>query len=209
MGLASAAGWAGAIFGTLTTIAQVIRIRRLGVDGVNATTWALFLLMSVYWLAYGLAVRSPQIIVSVLAAAPFLCWLLALLEPSASLRGVARAACATAFAAFLPAALFGWSVGLLGLGVVIVATRMPQLVQLVRATHADGVSVASWLYGAASVGLWLAYYVSTTKLAAAATMAAALAMNLSIVAFTLARHRQSNGAVRGVLDAPELVFEPA
>jgi uncharacterized protein with PQ loop repeat len=207
MGLASVAGWAGAGLGLLTTTAQVVRIRRQGVDGVNATTWALFLVMSVYWLAYGIAVSSAQIIGGVLSAAPFLCWLLLLLDRSASLRGLVRATAVTALAAFLPAAFFGWSVGLLGLGVVIVGTRMPQLVQLVRATHADGVSAASWLLGAASVALWLTYYVSTEKPAAAATMAAALAMNLSIVVLTMARHRQRAMHVARV--TPQLVLEPA
>jgi uncharacterized protein with PQ loop repeat len=190
MEFAAAAGWGGAIFGTLTTVAQVVRIRRLGTDGVNATTWALFLVMSAFWLGYGIAVRSPEIDVSVLAAAPFLCWLLALLSPVARWGGVVRALAAVGACAVVPALFFGWNVGLLGIGALTVATRMPQLVQLVRARHADGVSVSSWIMGAASVGLWLAYYASTSRYAAAASMLAALLANLSIVMLTTLRHRQ-------------------
>lgn len=191
MALASVAGWGGASFGTLTTVAQVLRIRRQGTDGVNATTWALFLVMSLFWLAYGVAVRSPEIIVSVAVAAPFLCWLLALLAADERWAGTARATGAVAIAAALPAALFGWNAGLFGIGALIVATRAPQLVQLVRASHADGVSVTSWLYGALSVGLWLAYYASTARYAAAASMFAALLANLAIVVLTAMRHRRT------------------
>ena len=38
---------------------------------------------------------------------------------------------------WLPALVLGWDAGLLGIGILVVATRMPQLPELVRAaTHA-------------------------------------------------------------------------
>lgn len=191
MSVGALAGWAGATLGTWTAAAQVVRIRRHGTQGVNATTWALFLTMSAYWLAYGLVVRSPEIIASVLVAAPFLCWLLWLLDPQERTRGLVPAILIVLACAFGPAALFGWSAGVLGLGVVIVGTRMPQLLQLVRQREVVGVSVGSWLLGASSVALWLAYYLSVHHLAAAATMCAALVANLSIAALATLRQRRS------------------
>lgn len=189
MPLASLMGWGGVTVGTLTTIAQVVRIRRMGSDGVNATTWSLFAIMSVFWLAYGLASHSREIVAGSLVGAPFFIGLLWMLDRGERWRGLGRAAIAVATTTWLPAALFGWNAGLLGIGTLVVATRAPQLAQLVRARHAQGVSVASWLLGATSVTLWLAYYVATSRTAAAVTMGAALVANLSIVVLAVARHR--------------------
>ena len=200
------AGWAGAALGAGTTIVQVVRVRGRGTEGVNATTWALFLSMSGFWFAYGLAVRSPEIVTSTVVAAPFLCWLLALLGPAARRRALVPAVAPVLGVAFLPALAFGWSAGVLGLGVLIVATRLPQLVQLVRHRHAIGVSVGSWLLGASSVALWLVYYVASARVAAAITMCLALGANLGIAVLAAVRHRQAETArvVRAPLGIPTL-----
>jgi len=145
--------------------------------------------MSAFWLSYGLAVGSAEVVVGSLVGAPFLVWLLCMLDAAERRRGLAGAAAAIAVTTWLPAALLGWNAGLLGIGVLIVATRMPQLVELARADHAHGVSTGSWLLGSASVTMWLAYYVSSSMTAAAASMVLALAANLSIVALAAARHR--------------------
>ena len=71
----------------------------------------------------------------------------------------------------------------------MVATRMPQLVELVRVRHARGVSTASWLLGSLSVSMWLCYYAASSMTAAAASMGLALVANLAIVALALYRHR--------------------
>jgi uncharacterized protein with PQ loop repeat len=207
MPLAAVVGWGGAVLGTLTSIAQLVRVRRRGGDGVNATTWSLFLLMSGFWLAYGVAVDAPPIVVASLAGAPFNVALLRRLAAPERRRGLSRAGVAVAATTVAPAALFGWNAGLLGIGLLVVATRAPQLVQLVRAQHADGVSVGSWLLGVASVALWLGYYVATARTAAAATMLAALACNLGIVALTVLRHRGVRTASRRT--QPSLVLDPA
>jgi uncharacterized protein with PQ loop repeat len=201
MPFAAFVGWGGAVLGTLTSAAQLVRVHRHGADGVNATTWSLFLCMSGFWLAYGVAVRSPEIVVASLAGAPFNVALLARLARRDRRRGLWHATCAVAGVTVLPAVLFGWDAGLLGIGVLVVATRAPQLVQLVRARHAHGVSVGSWSLGVTSVGLWLAYYVSTSQRAAAWTMTAALACNLTIVSLTLLRHRVAAARVASALAA--------
>jgi uncharacterized protein with PQ loop repeat len=201
MPLASLVGWGGAAVGTLTTLTQAVRVRRVGADGVSATTWSFFTLLSGFWLAYGVAVRSNEIVVAAAVGAPVLVGMLAQLDPAARRRGLARAALAVGLVAWLPAGLLGWNAGLLGVGGLIVATRLPQLVQLVRARHARGVSTWSWALGSASLCLWLAYYVATSRADAAATMAMALCANLAIVALALARHRV---AARRVAPPPAL-----
>jgi uncharacterized protein with PQ loop repeat len=201
MPLASIIGWGGGTVGTLTVIAQAARVRRVGADGVNATTWSLFTLMSAFWLAYGVATRSNEVVAASLSGVPFFVWLLCMLDPTVRRRGLGRAAVAVAVTTWLPAALLGWDAGLLGIGVLVVATRMPQLAQLVRAHHARGVSTGSWLLGSASVALWLSYYVATSRTAAAITMAAALLTNVSIVALAFARHRGTRLApARGTVE---------
>jgi uncharacterized protein with PQ loop repeat len=194
MPLASIVGWGGATIGTLTTVVQTARIRRVGTDGVNATTWSLFALTSVFWLAYGVASHSDQIVAASVIGAPFLIGLLARLDQAARRRGIAHAALAVAATTWLPAALFGWNAGLLGVGVLVVATRAPQLTQLLGTRHARGVSATAWLLGAVSVAMWLAYDVSTSRTAAAVTMVAALVANLSIVTLAVTRHRGGRAA---------------
>lgn len=189
MPLALVVGWSGVTAGAATTLAQVVRVRREGTDGVNATTWALFTLMSAFWLAYGISAGSPEVVAGTLLGLPPLVWLLSMLEGPERRRGLLRGAGAIFAAAWVPAALFGWNVGLLGLGVLMVATRMPQLLELVRVRHARGVSTASWLIGSASVVLWLTYYVTSEMTAAAVSMALALVANVTIVALAAYRHR--------------------
>lgn len=191
MPLAEVCGWGGVTLGLVTTIAQAVRIRRIGTDGVNATTWSLFLLMAMYWIAYGIAVGSPEVIIGTSLSMPLLIWLLVMLDGAERRRGMVRGAASILLAAWLPAAVFGWSVGLLGLGVLMVSTRLPQLLELIRADHADGVSTASWVTGAASVTLWFVYYVSSSMTAAAVTMVLACSANVSIVVMARIRHRGS------------------
>src|SRR5579863_2431210 len=106
MPLASLMGWGGVTVGTLTTFAQVVRVRRVGADGVNATTWSLFAIMSVVWLAYGLSSHSHEIVAGTLIGAPFFVWLLSMLDPMDRWRGLGRAALAVAPTTWVPAALF-------------------------------------------------------------------------------------------------------
>jgi MtN3 and saliva related transmembrane protein len=197
-------GWCGVVVSTLTNFAQAARVRRIGPDGVNATTWSLFTFMSLFWLGYGLSVRSIEIVVSSIAGLPCLVLLLAMLPSSVRWRGVVWGAASLGVMACVPAALFGWDVGLLGLGTLIVATRVPQLVQLVRATHADGVSTGSWLLGSLNVSLWLVYYVSTSRSAAAISMGSALVTNLLIVALVLVRHRVPHDVAVVATEVPAL-----
>lgn len=130
---------------------------------MNATTWSLLFLLSACWVSYGTAVHSPEIVTSSIVGAPFMIWLLAMLDGARRRRDLLRVAASVSVSAVLPALLLGWNAGILGLGVLIVATRMPQLFGLVRAAHAHGVSTSSWLLGAAGVALRLVNYPSRTR----------------------------------------------
>ena len=192
MHLAAVVGWSGVVVGTLTNGAQARRIGRQGPDGVNATTWSLFTMMTFVWLAYGASVGSPEVVASALCGLPFLVVLLARLDPTTRWRSLTIAAGLLGVVVGVPTAALGWDAGLLGLGGVIVLTRLPQLRQLVWARHADGVSTGSWLLGSLNVGLWLVFYATTHHAVAAATMGIAMATNLSIVGLAVLRHRQGS-----------------
>jgi uncharacterized protein with PQ loop repeat len=208
MPFASLIGWGGGLLGLVMTFLQAIRVHRLGPDGVSATTWSLFTLMAMYWLSYGLAAHSAQVIVGTAAGVPLMVWLLAMVEPTDLRRGLARGTAAIVATTWIPALLFGWDAGLLGIGVLMVATRFPQLLELVRADHARGVSTGSWVMGSVSVTMWLCYYAISNMSAAAISMAFALGMNLAIVAMAVARHR-GEVVPRGQVDPVAQLVSPA
>jgi uncharacterized protein with PQ loop repeat len=189
MPLASLVGWGGGLLGLVMTYLQAVRVYRKGPDGVSATTWSLFTLMAMFWLCYGFAAHSAQVIAGTAAGVPLMVWLLAMVDPTELRKGLARGAAAIVLTTWVPALLLGWDAGLLGIGVLMVVTRFPQLLELVRVDHARGVSSGSWIIGSVSVTMWLIYYASSRMTAAAISMAFALAMNLAIVAMAVVRHR--------------------
>src|SRR5579871_6223922 len=115
MHLAAVVGWSGVVVGTLTNGAQARKIGRQGADGVNATTWSLFTLMSLVWLAYGASVGSPEVVASALCGLPFLVVLLARLDPVTRWRCLGIAAALLGVVVGAPTAISGWDAGLLGL----------------------------------------------------------------------------------------------
>ncbi|HEV2428172.1 MAG TPA: hypothetical protein VGS61_08135, partial [Acidimicrobiales bacterium] len=82
----------------------------------------------------------------------------------------------------------GWNAGVLGVGVVMTVTRMPQLIELVRERDAAGVSAASWFLGVAGCALWAAYYAATGLTAALVATAAAGLASLAIALLAAWRH---------------------
>jgi len=189
MPLAETVGWCGAAVGTATTLVQALRVWREGTGGVNATTWSLFTLMAAFWLCFGVAQRSPEIVIGTLAGLPMLVWLLTQLEASERRAGLQRGVPAVLAAVWLPAALLGWNAGLLGIAALMAATRLPQLLELTRVRHPYGVSIWSWALGSTSLALWIGYYVGTGMRVAALAVAIALAANLSIVGLASYRRR--------------------
>ena len=70
MSTADLIGWIGALSGGFMTAIQYVRARRVGVDGISPLTWSLFLMMGIFWMAYGLEEHSACMVVGTLMVAP-------------------------------------------------------------------------------------------------------------------------------------------
>jgi uncharacterized protein with PQ loop repeat len=185
--------------GVVGTFAQFRRVRRDGAAGVSAATWTLFCLMGGFWMAYGTAAHSPEVVVGSLSLLPMQLSIVARLRPLDPAT-VGRAVAFFALCCVAPALVLGWDAGVLGVGVAMTVTRMPQLIELVRERDASGVSATSWYVGAAGCALWIAYYASTGMTAALAATAAAGLASLAIAGLATWRHAGSRPRL-GALEA--------
>lgn len=180
-------GYLGVALGVVATFAQFRRVRRDGAAGVSPATWTLFCLMGGFWIAYGTAVHSPEIVLGSLTLLPMQLSIVSRLRPLDP-AVVGRAAGFFALCCVAPTLVLGWDAGVLGVGVAMTVTRMPQLIELVREPDASGVSAASWYVGAAGCALWIAYYASTGMAAALIATAAAGLTSLAIAGLATWRH---------------------
>lgn len=184
-------GWAAVVVGLFGPWAQFQRARRLGVEGVSSATWVLFVLVGGFWITYGIAARSWEIILGSLVVLPLQVAIVIRLQPWRQMAVLARSLAFFVIVCVLPTLTWGWVGGVYGSGVAVVANRGPQLIELVREQDASGVSVMSWLLGVAGTMLWVAYYQDVHLWAAmVATTFAGLA-NLSIAVLAAWRHRQA------------------
>jgi uncharacterized protein with PQ loop repeat len=177
------------------TYVQLHRARTVGVDGISPLTWALFLAMGIFWVAYGIQQRSACMVAGTAMVAPVQAGVLWSIGWRAAWRSMVASLGVVAVTILLPTALFGWNVGAASIGVVMVATRVPQIVDLVTAPSVEGVSVMSWSLSSVNLGLWLYYYLVHHDSGAALSMVATIATNLVITGLTMRRHAH----VRAVL----------
>jgi uncharacterized protein with PQ loop repeat len=91
----------------------------------------------------------------------------------------------------LPTVIWGWNVGAGSIGVVMVFTRLPQIIDLIRLPSVEGVSVMSWLLSSVNLGLWLYYYVVHHATGAALSMVITIASNLLITVLAARRHHHT------------------
>ena len=184
-------GWAAVVIGLFGPMAQFQRARRLGVEGVSSATWVLFALVGVFWITYGIIARSGQIILGSLVVLPLQVAIVIRLQPWRHTAVVVRSLAFFVVVCVLPTLMWGWVGGVYGSGVAVVANRGPQLIELVREPDASGVSVLSWLLGAAGSMLWVAYYQDVHLLAALVATSFAGLANLAIALLAAWRHRQA------------------
>lgn len=192
--MADAIGWVALLIGVGSTVAQFDRVRRSGIEGVSIATWTLFLLMSCFWVCYGVADHSMVVVLGSAILMPFQLDIVRRLVPRRSAMIVARS-CAYAFVlCALTTLLWGWNGGLLGTGALMIINRGPQIIELLRSRTGTGVSVASWSVGAASLVCWQVYYAGQDQWSAViATGIAALASTV-IALLAMWRHRQAGVA---------------
>ena len=180
----------GVSLGALSTYVQFRRARDISTDGISLTTWYQFMLMSVFWISYGLAVRQVVIIAGSAVVLPMQVSIVSRLRPAQHRATLYRSTAFVACCALVPTVLFGWSAGVLGTGVAMIANRLPQIWTLVRHPGDFGVSASSWLVGAACSAMWIIYYLGAHLLAALVVTAGAMAGNLAIASLAYWRHHQ-------------------
>jgi uncharacterized protein with PQ loop repeat len=176
------------------TVAQFWRIRREGTAGVALATWAIFFAMGFFWIAYGIAQHTFIIWFSAAICEPLQLGIVFMLAPRTNVPVMVRSLALAGLVCYAPTVLFGWSAGVYGAGVVMMWNRVPQIVELVRHEHAEGLSVGSWLLGSLCSFLWVSYYIAQRLWPPMIATAVALAGNVAIVALGLWRHRARQSA---------------
>lgn len=200
--VADAIGLVGVTLSTLATWAQYSRARRYGVDGISLLTWFQFILMGLFWISYGTAEHSPVIIAGSAMCLPIQLAIVAKLSPHRHPDHLLAGIVFVGTCCALPVGLFGWSAGALGCGVAMVINRLPQIVKLLRHPGDIGVSVASWMLGAACSVAWIGYYLFSHLWAALTATVAGMVGNLVIAALATWRHHQVEAVVELVGPLP-------
>ena len=152
-------GWGAVIIGVVGVWAQHRRASQIGVEGVSLATWVLFVYMGVFWITYGaVSAHSWEVILGSLIAFPIQVAIVVRLRPWREWRVLTLAFGFFLVTCLIPTMLWGWAAGVYGIGVTMTLTRTPQIIELIRQQDAAGVSVNSWLLGAAGSGMWVIYY---------------------------------------------------
>jgi uncharacterized protein with PQ loop repeat len=181
-------GWLAAVVGVASVIPQFRRARSIGVDGVSLATWSLFALLGCFWIAYGVVEHSIQLILLSSILLPLQLTIIHQLRPSRHVGVVTRAAGYFVLCCVLPSMIWGWSGGVYGAGVAMTATRLPQLIELVRSRDVSGVSAATWYIFSLCSLLWLGYWSYTMAWAPLFANAAAGVTSLTIAILATYRH---------------------
>lgn len=194
-------GWLAVASGIVGTSYQLRRVRTLGVEGVSLATWVLFVYMGCFWITYGFAAHSAEVVLGSVLILPIQLSILVRLAPWRRWEVPARALGYFVICCVVPTIMWGWAGGVFGTGVAMTINRTPQLIELVRHPEATGVSATSWFVGAFGCTLWILYYTGVHLWAALTATAFAGLANLAIALLATWRHGQN----REVVIASEVV----
>jgi len=188
--LCATLGWIAITIGVVSTFAQLARAYAVGIEGISLATWFMFSLLGCFWIAYGAYVHSLIISMGSLSVLPFQVVVIVRLKPW--LRWPVIQRCLLFFSVFCvgPTLVWGWSVGVLGVGLVMIATRLPQLIELARHRGAMGVSVGAWSLSTFGTLLWIIYDAGFHFWAAALVTLGSGVANVTIASLAGWRHRQ-------------------
>jgi MtN3 and saliva related transmembrane protein len=181
-------GYAGAVLMTSMSLPQIARILRdHSAAGVSLLTWVIFAMSGTSWLAYGLILQAPAIIVGNVA-------FIATTVPVVALLLRRQRAWPVLPAALVPVGVVAVLVSVLvqlpgvvssGLGVVCgVLTTVPQLVESIgrkRAGEISEVSLATLFLLLAGQSLWLAYGLARPDLPMIITNVIAVSVTVSLI----------------------------
>jgi uncharacterized protein with PQ loop repeat len=184
-------GWAAVLLGIVGTLMQFRRVQSEGVAGVSLATWVLFVYMGTFWITYGVAARSAEVILGSLGVLPIQLSILVRLRPWDHWRVIVRALAYFVVCCVAPTLIWGWAGGVYGTGVAMTINRAPQLIELIRERDASGVSAASWYVGVVGCLLWIDYYTGVRLWAALTATAVAGLANLAIALLASYRHWQA------------------
>jgi len=186
-----AIGWIAAVLSVVVVYTQFKRMSQRGVEGVSLATWTLFLYLDIFWILYGVAVHSWQLMIGGTITLPLQLLIWFQLKPWERSRvSIHSLVLFVAFSA-VPALQWGWAGAAVGAGLVGWVTRAPQLVHLVRYEAATGVSVSSWAIAATGSGLWVVYYVGARLWPVLFVTAVGGLVSLIVAALAGWRHRQA------------------
>lgn len=189
-------GAAAILVGFFGAVAQLVRVRNEGIEGVSLRTWLLFSLFGGYWISYGaFSAHSAIVILGSLVVWPVQFYIVGRLRPWRHPQALLQSVGFFALTCLAPGAVGGWSATLVGCGVGMGLLRLPQIIELVRFREASGVSVASWLLGALNALLWITYYVLVHRWGALAATAIALATNVIVASLAMWRHHQTSSPI--------------
>ncbi|HEY5439303.1 MAG TPA: hypothetical protein VIJ99_10430 [Acidimicrobiales bacterium] len=185
-------GWLAVLSGVVGTATQLRRVGTRGVEGVSLATWVLFVYMGCFWITYGFAARSTEVVLGSALILPMQLAILVRLKPWRRVAVALRALGYFVLCCVVPTLVWGWAGGVLGTGVAMTINRAPQLIELVRYADASGVSATSWFIGAFGCTLWILYYTGAHLWAALTATAFAGVANLSIGLLATWRHAQAD-----------------
>ena len=107
-------GWLAVASGVVGTSYQLRRVRTLGVEGVSLATWVLFVYMGCFWITYGVAARSAQVVLGSALIMPIQLSILFRLAPWRRWAVPARALGYFVACCVTPTILWGWAGGVFG-----------------------------------------------------------------------------------------------
>jgi uncharacterized protein with PQ loop repeat len=196
-------GWIGAVTSVAPSVAQVIRARRVGVEGVSINTWALMFVANFFWFGLGLHLAALPMMVNTALAGPIMLWLLVLFPWPRTRRALAMSFAVGAVIILLPALLFGWPAGVAGVTALALALRLPQIQAIRHSEFAVGVSITTWWIATANNAIWALYGLSIHDRALLLSNIAQLLGNLVIIGLALhkrsaLRQRQLRADVHGI-----------
>lgn len=185
-------GWIAVTFGIVGTLAQYRRVRVKGVEGVSLATWVLFSYLGCFWVAYGLAAHSIEVVAGSVTLLPIQLSIVRSLRPWTRWIVPARALGYFVLCCVAPTMLWGWAGGVYGAAVAMTITRAPQLIELVRSRDASGVSASSWYVGVVGLLCWVVYYTGAHLWAALISTSIAGLASLVIALLATWRHAQAD-----------------
>lgn len=185
------AGWIAVVLSVVVAYTQFKRMSERGTEGVSLATWTLFLYLDIFWILYGIAVNSWQLIIGCGIALPLQLLIWFRLKPREQVRVSFHSLLLFCAFSILPALKWGWAGASVGAGIVGWVTRGPQLLHLVRHEGATGVSTSSWSTAATGSALWVLYYSGARLWPVMYVTAVGGLASVVVASLAVWRHRQA------------------